>query len=278
MMHKINPLDCPLLEAGVKARRLLRIRRREAFTLIEMLVVVAIIALLISLISAGVTASLHSAKMTRCKSNLGQVGLGALQYASEHSGQFFFREGIFKAKNEGLSNSEVIPYFIKGAGFDDIETINDFIPDGIHCPFVAPVAIFGTDKKYNRMLYSYSIYAGWQLAMGETHMRTVYQNMTYRGDEFNILAADVFIDAGSYTQSSHPVPGGRLITYPDGSSFRGPSLPNREDYRDVKLNFCRKDGSVFTLSVADERLVRVPRKFNFSTGSNFALLPPIPDK
>lgn len=260
---------------GVRMGR--RNRGGAAFTLVEMLVVIAIMALLVSLIFAGASSTMRSAKMTRCKSNLGQVGKAALVYANDHGGRFFTREGIQKCIEEGMDNREVIPYFIKGAGFDDIEVMQDYIPDGIHCPFVAPVAIFGTDKTYGRMLFSYSIYAGWQLASGQERMRTPYQNMTYNGYEFDILAADMFIDGGSYAQSSHPLQGGRLITYPDGSSYRGDSLPSQEDYQ-VKLNFCRKDGSVVTYSASDERLKRVPRKFNFSTGSNFALLPAVKEK
>jgi hypothetical protein len=124
------------------------------------------------------------------------------------------------------------------------------------------------------MLYSYSIYAGWQLASGQRHMDTVYKNMTYGGDEFDIIAADVFIDGGSYAQSSHPTADSELKTYPDGSSYRGPSLPSQSDY-EVRLNFCRKDGSVISLAASDPRMRRVPRKYNFSTGSNFALLPPV---
>lgn len=60
--------------------------RTAAFTLIEMLVVIAIIALLAAIIVPTVNNALASAKRTRCASNLRQVGQATIMYASENYG------------------------------------------------------------------------------------------------------------------------------------------------------------------------------------------------
>lgn len=59
---------------------------RRAFTLIEMLVVIAIIALLAALIVPGVNKAFASAKRTSCASNLRQVGIAIFQYATNNQG------------------------------------------------------------------------------------------------------------------------------------------------------------------------------------------------
>ncbi len=63
-------------------------RQSDAFTLIEMLVVIAIIALLASLIIPAVTGTLARAKKTSAMSNLRQLGIGVVAYATDNNGRF----------------------------------------------------------------------------------------------------------------------------------------------------------------------------------------------
>ncbi|MDF3130533.1 type II secretion system protein [Kiritimatiellaeota bacterium B1221] len=60
---------------------------KRGFTLIEMLVVIAIISLLMTLLSGVVGSVMRRAQLTSCMSNLRQIHAGILGYANEHQGQ-----------------------------------------------------------------------------------------------------------------------------------------------------------------------------------------------
>lgn len=62
----------------------------SAFTLIEMLVVIAILALLISIITPTVSRTLDRARTVACASNMRQAAAAVLQYASENEGRLMF--------------------------------------------------------------------------------------------------------------------------------------------------------------------------------------------
>jgi prepilin-type N-terminal cleavage/methylation domain-containing protein len=61
-------------------------RLQRAFTLVELLVVIGIIAVLISVLLPALARSREHAQSVKCLSNLRQIGIACLQYAQENKG------------------------------------------------------------------------------------------------------------------------------------------------------------------------------------------------
>jgi prepilin-type processing-associated H-X9-DG protein/prepilin-type N-terminal cleavage/methylation domain-containing protein len=61
-----------------------RYARRHAFTLVELLVVIGIIALLISILLPSLSRAREMGKSIKCLSNLRQLGMATVSYANEH--------------------------------------------------------------------------------------------------------------------------------------------------------------------------------------------------
>ena len=64
-------------------------RSKRAFTLVELLVVIGIIAALIALLMPALTSARRHARMVACRSNMRQVGLLLTEYANQWKGWVF---------------------------------------------------------------------------------------------------------------------------------------------------------------------------------------------
>lgn len=86
--------------------RLQRARVRSGFTLVELLVVIAVIFALTALLLPTLTKTKGQGRQSRCTQNLKQIGMAATQYAEDHNNSFFHVGGSIPNEGQWTLNPE----------------------------------------------------------------------------------------------------------------------------------------------------------------------------
>ena len=270
---------------GNTSRVVYRTRPRppSAFTLVELLVVVAIVALLAALIMPTLKRARYITKLALCGSNLHQVGVGVLNYCSSARAYWPYRKVSF-CSNPRHSN-------LKYAGTDDRPMLRPFFDiNFLVCPFSPLEGETDLDKSMRTHVHSsYEMFFGSAVVRGDrqTHLLRKSDTILHNGHTFRILAADLDWDYQSISQQqcSHPDDAGLLHfehrnnhlasqdkTHTMAHWWNANHVRGRLD-----RNFLHTDGSVhrlYGLSMYDERLVQLPAKNNSPNAALFHYLPP----
>ncbi|MBS1369278.1 MAG: type II secretion system protein [Lentisphaeria bacterium] len=116
-------------------------RKNNRFTLIELLIVIAIITILAAMLLPALNRSREAAQSIKCSGNIKQLGVANMLYADSFNGSCV----PARLKNASFSAMWVINLtFLKLLGVSSAESVsgagagiaarNDIMPDGILCP------------------------------------------------------------------------------------------------------------------------------------------------
>ena len=226
-----------------------------AFTLVELLVVISIIALLVAILLPALNTAREQAKLVSCMSNIRQVGLACITYAADNEGWY--------PENPGQTGYASPNWWRNGGGIDLVDRLSQYISD--LWVFVDPSIRIGAppDQDDPRSFYWPFWYLGGEYHMGLGGFEVAIRRLSDRPGSalFSDHAMDTIWMAPNglfgYIRTNHPKVKGPV--YPDewpgwgpydinaaepgyGSSYHCYSVRSLEEI--LGLNTCFNDGSV----------------------------------
>lgn len=114
-------------------------KNRMGFTIVELLVVIAVIIILIAVLLPGLRQAKETAKRITCLSNVKQIGLGMIEYSQDYNG--YFPMPIYSSN---------YPSTLKDMAF----MIEDYVKGKVFfCPSVSPQKIWEWSYKTDYIMY-----------------------------------------------------------------------------------------------------------------------------
>lgn len=128
--------------------------RHAGFTLVELLVVIAVMALLAALLLPALAAAKAKARSARCQSNLRQIGMALVMYVHDHGkypGGILYEHGRLWEFHHGVNWSDPIDRYLPGSDsqnfFPDAD-VRDYSRPAV---FVCPAAPLRKREDYPKV-------------------------------------------------------------------------------------------------------------------------------
>ena len=167
------------------------------FSLMELMIIIAIIAILMSLLLPGLGRARYKAKLVKCMNNLSQQGKVLNTAGRDNNLNHWNRYYPYKPTSfTGYRDNR--PELIGYAGSK--ATFNEVFSD----PMLPKTPDLATATN-SHVESSYTIWANFEYTnTGNDVLRKIYDTkFTYNGNSFNILSSDYRVRIGNYSETSH---------------------------------------------------------------------------
>jgi prepilin-type N-terminal cleavage/methylation domain-containing protein len=168
-------------------------RSRSAFTIVELLVVISIVALLVAMLLPALGKAKYAAKLVRCAAQQKQIGIGLTSYAGDNRSYWPARVG----QTDPATNAPNIIARRNGANvWDDRLIIRPYFStlNLYNCPML-PLAFDLQNDPFSSGAYimtPYSLFYGWRIdqTAPKNMMAKQDDRFTWAGVRFNVLVKD----------------------------------------------------------------------------------------
>ena len=234
-------------------------RRRTAFTIVELLAVVAIIVVLLALLAPAMSRAVYHGQLTGCAAGLDALAAAITQYAAEHRRYYPYRD--LPPSQTGVGNPEYV------APTELSRPVNTFemrpyvrglfdINKMLQCPLTAQVTLDPTPAG-EWVFSSYAMWWGWLYQPSPTvrlpGLFRIGDRFEWANDSYDVLAGDWDVYGGSYVHSSHPDDARRMTLYVSENQMSAFGVPltgstwamvDSPDRGLIDMNYAFTDGSV----------------------------------
>lgn len=240
--------------------------RRKAFTLVELLVVVAIIAMLLAILLPALNKAKFQARVVLCKSVLRGIGTTMHVYATEYAGYFPMGPDRFNGTS-WLNSPWQRSWSLTGSGFDLRPVYQEYLGGPLNKYMKCPLAVeWYAERDLDTYLHNGSALVPYMLfttnnwrtkSFGFSEIGAYEKNDTewspvsFPDSKFTLLASDFIFGNYSFKAdaalSTHPGP--------NGSYGRLGNATNNQVGHDLgkdieaPINYCDGDGSVHGYTV-----------------------------
>ncbi len=169
-------------------------KHRLAFTLVELLVVIAIIGILIGLLLPAVQAAREAARRMQCANNLKQIGLASMNYVDVNNQNL--PPGAY-LDTMGTWAVAILPFIEQNALYEQYDWAQNFIQgapllkvriDGYTCPSDAPQTSSFMEFEHHNYVACFGSTGVYSLVSGATHATgwvPEYNGVKCQGAAFN---------------------------------------------------------------------------------------------
>jgi len=243
-------------------------RKKFNFTLLELIIVIAIIGILVSLLLPSMKKARYNAQLAVCLSNTSQIGKGLTAASMTNDNKWPHRD--VKPGASFVFNYRQVNKF------DNIPSYEDYIDGSL---MACPLSNYETewDKTASYQFKSYVIFSGWKYSATSQYMKfNRGDTLVYNNNEFDVLVGDTYFFRNNRQLLSHPDNDSSFSTYSGTWSnqlgdarYWGSDETLNYEVPPADMNYCFTDGSAKmfkNVSPKNAALGAVPDKYENNTG------------